>query len=105
MSSDTKEEATSALAAVAPPASTRSPGERLSPASATMRAAATSERSGWPRIAAVEPKACARPSKDITRPRLSRSVAGLRQGPTTKLEDELLSATTSVSENLKIGRA
>ena len=42
-------------AAVAAPASTMSPGRSSSPACATIRAAATRARSGWPRIAADEP--------------------------------------------------
>lgn len=86
---------------MAPPAITRSPASSRSPAAATSLAAATSERTGWPRIAAVEPICAGSSSTSITRPRLAVSVAGSLHGPTTIAAAEQLSAITSASENLK----
>ena len=67
----------------------------------TSRAAATSERKGWPRIAALEPNSRGRPSTDRTMPRLSIAVSRLFQGPTMKPVEDALSAITSGRENLK----
>jgi hypothetical protein len=66
-----------------------------------MRAAATSDRTGWPRMAAVEPISRRRPSTPSRMPRFEMSVAGSAQVPSTKAEDEELSAITSPTSNLK----
>src|SRR5580765_3382128 len=77
------------------------PGFSGSSASAAKRAAATSERSGCPRIAAVDPTSTAVPLNETTMPRFEKSTSGACHGPTTNPDDDELSATTSVSENLK----
>jgi len=59
---------------------------------AAKRAAAMSDRRGSPRIAAVEPISTARLLTSITSPRFEKSWTGLAHGPTTKPDDDELSA-------------
>src|SRR3546814_9979194 len=72
-----------------------------SPPSDTMRAAATSDRSGCPNMAALDPTSTTSPSISRMTPRFEISWCGSFQLPTTKPEEELLSAMTSASANLK----
>ncbi len=86
---------------MAPPASTIQPASSVMPAAVTMRVASTSERTGLPRIAALDPISAGRPSTSTTMPRLPTGVSGAHHSPTTNPDDDELSATTSASANWK----
>ena len=78
------------------------PGWSGSSACAAKRAAATSERSGLPRIAAVEPTSTGTPLNETHDAEVaSNRDPGCARGRPTKPDDDELSATTSVERELE----